>query len=81
MVMFVFREEYYVENTKPDEENFEAFDKWREKMDRVHGKAEVILGKQRHGPTGKVELAFQAELTKFSNLVQSNHFDDGNLNR
>lgn len=81
VVMFVFREEYYVENTKPDEENFEAFDKWREKMDRVHGKAEVILGKQRHGPTGKVELAFQAELTKFSNLVQSNHFDDGNLNR
>ena len=37
----------------------------------VHGKAEVILGKQRHGPTGTVELQFDANITRFSNLAQS----------
>jgi len=40
-------------------------------MNRVHGKAEVILGKQRHGPTGTVELQFDANITRFSNLAQS----------
>ncbi len=39
-------------------------------MERVHGKAEVIIGKQRHGPTGMVELAFEAEMTRFSDLAR-----------
>jgi replicative DNA helicase len=36
----------------------------------VHGKAEIIIGKQRHGPTGTIELAFEAEMTRFSNLAR-----------
>jgi replicative DNA helicase len=39
-------------------------------MERAHGRAEVIIGKQRHGPTGTVELAFEAELTRFANLAR-----------
>ncbi|TNE57460.1 MAG: replicative DNA helicase [Alphaproteobacteria bacterium] len=81
VVMFVFREEYYVENAKPAEEEFEKFEEWQQKMSRVHGRAEVIIGKQRHGPTGKVDLAFQANITKFANLVADDHFDPSNLDR
>ena len=39
-------------------------------MERAHGRAEVIIGKQRHGPTGMVELQFEAELTRFGNLAR-----------
>jgi replicative DNA helicase len=39
-------------------------------MERTHGRAEVIIGKQRHGPTGMVELQFEAELTRFANLAR-----------
>jgi len=70
VVMFVFREEYYVNNKKP-REGTEEFFAWEAEMNRVHGKAEVILGKQRHGPTGTVELQFDANITRFSNLAQS----------
>jgi replicative DNA helicase len=69
VVMFVYREEYYVNMKKP-QEGTEEFLKWQMDMDRVHGKAEVILGKQRHGPTGTVELQFEAEFTRFSNLAK-----------
>jgi len=40
-------------------------------MERAHGRAEVIIGKQRHGPTGTVELQFEAELTRFGNLARA----------
>jgi replicative DNA helicase len=67
VVMFVFREEYYLENKKP-KEGSEEFSEWHQKISGAHGKAEVIIGKQRHGPTGTVELQFQADVTRFANL-------------
>jgi replicative DNA helicase len=68
VVLFVFREEYYVERRQP-RENTEEHKKWQEEMDMVTGKAEVIIGKQRHGPTGTVTLQFTPEFTRFSNLA------------
>lgn len=74
VVMFVFREEYYLARTEPTEGTPEHAE-WQEKMDKAHSKAEVIVGKQRHGPIGKVDLAFNAKLTKFSNLAQDDRYD------
>jgi replicative DNA helicase len=70
VVMFVFREEYYKEREKPADDNLEAMAKWQETMERCHGKAEVIIGKQRHGPIGTVELSFEGRFTRFGNLVK-----------
>ena len=69
-VMFVYRGEYYKEREKPGEDNLEAMAKWQEDMERLHGKAEVIIGKQRHGPVGNVELSFEGRFTKFGNLAK-----------
>jgi replicative DNA helicase len=68
-VMFVFREEYYLKNKEPRVGSEEHL-KWQTEMEMAHGKAEVIIGKQRHGPTGTVQLAFHDEVTRFSNLAQ-----------
>ncbi len=70
VVMFVFREEYYREREKPGDHDLEAMAKWQEVMEQVHGKAEVIIGKQRHGPIGTVELAFEGRFTRFGNLAR-----------
>ncbi|MGI9523564.1 MAG: replicative DNA helicase [Hyphomicrobiaceae bacterium] len=75
VVMFVFREEYYVERMKPNEGTAE-FDEWFQKMSQVAGKAEVIVGKQRHGPVGTVELAFEPNLTRFGNLAQEDRMPE-----
>ncbi|WP_210483168.1 replicative DNA helicase [Microvirga antarctica] len=69
VVMFVYREEYYLKNKEPKPGTEEYF-KWQAEMDQVHGKAEVIIGKQRHGPTGTIQLAFQADITRFTNLAE-----------
>ena len=71
VVMFIFREEYYKEREKPGEHDTEAMLAWQEDMARLQGKAEVIIGKQRHGPIGTVELAFDGRFTKFSDLVKA----------
>ena len=71
VVMFVFREEYYKEREKPGEHELERMEEWKAAMERLHGKAEVIVGKQRHGPIGTVELAFEAQFTRFGNLVKA----------
>ena len=68
VVMFVYREEYYLKNKQP-REGTEEFLTWQAQMEDAFGKAEVIIGKQRHGPTGTVELAFEAEMTRFANLA------------
>ncbi|RXF74785.1 replicative DNA helicase [Hansschlegelia zhihuaiae] len=75
VVLFVFREEYYVKNKKPREGTPE-FDQWMIEMENVSGKAEVIIGKQRHGPTGTVELQFEAEYTRFGNLAQEDRLPE-----
>jgi len=68
VVIFVYREEYYLRNREP-REGTEEHIKWMAEMEQAHGRAEAILGKQRHGPTGTVALAFEAEVTRFSNLA------------
>ncbi|SIT76327.1 replicative DNA helicase [Pontibaca methylaminivorans] len=70
VVMFVFREEYYVEREKPSEDRLDEMVGWQERMERLHGKAEVIIGKQRHGPIGTVELSFEGRFTRFGNLAK-----------
>ncbi|MDX1580310.1 MAG: replicative DNA helicase [Alphaproteobacteria bacterium] len=75
VVMFVYREEYYHERREP-EHGTEDHLKWQEKGERIHGVAEVIIGKQRHGPTGTARLHFNRETTKFGNLVDSDHLPD-----
>ena len=70
VVMFVYREEYYLERTKPQEGTPE-FDKWYTKMQNAHNKAEIIIAKQRHGPIGTVELFFDGQFTKFDNLAEN----------
>jgi replicative DNA helicase len=79
MVLFVFREDYYVAAREPrrpmDGDDPKAFDdhaKWAMEMERVYGLAELIVAKQRHGATGKVKLKFDAKITKFSD-----HIDEG----
>ncbi|MGR3838482.1 MAG: replicative DNA helicase [Cognatishimia sp.] len=71
VVMFVFREEYYKERERPGEHDLEKMSHWQEEMDRLHGRAEVIIGKQRHGPIGTVDLSFESKFTRFGNLVKS----------
>ena len=72
VVIFVYREEYYVERTKPSE-GTQEFMEWQTKMMACSGKAEVIIGKQRHGPVGSVQLAFEAQFTRFSNLARDQY--------
>ncbi|WP_146344818.1 replicative DNA helicase [Falsiphaeobacter marinintestinus] len=76
VVMFVYRGEYYKEREKPGEDNVEAMAQWIEEMESLHGKAEVIVGKQRHGPIGTVELSFEAQFTRFGNLAKTWQTDD-----
>ncbi|MGC9368965.1 MAG: replicative DNA helicase [Paracoccaceae bacterium] len=70
VVLFVYRGEYYKEREKPGEDDLAAMEKWMADMERLHGKAEVIIGKQRHGPIGTVELSFESQFTRFGNLVK-----------
>jgi replicative DNA helicase len=70
VVMFVFREEYYKEREKPGDHELDKMSAWQEAMEKVHGRAEVIIGKQRHGPIGTVELSFEGRFTRFGNLVK-----------
>ena len=67
VVLFVYREEYYLQNKEPRIGTPEH-EKWRVDMELAHGKAEVIIGKQRHGPTGIVNLQFEANVTRFADL-------------
>lgn len=74
-VMFVFREEYYKEKEKPGEGTPEH-DQWLAEMDMLYCKAELIVGKQRHGPTGTARLHFEKEFTKFCDLAKDDHMPE-----
>ena len=78
VVMFVFREEYYLDKNEPSQkenesqENFnDRFAKWQDRRSAAEGKAEIIISKQRHGPTGIIQVQFEAKLTRFLDLVQN----------
>jgi replicative DNA helicase len=75
VVLFVYREEYYLKNKEPKEGTPEHL-AWQGEMEKVHGRAEVIIGKQRHGPTGTVQLQFEANLTRFSNLARDDYLPE-----
>ena len=75
VVMFIYRDDYYLMREEPkrrDNESNEHFnqrvDDWKQRCEQNYGKAEVIIAKQRHGPTGIVRLAFEGQFTKFGNL-------------
>lgn len=69
VVMFVYRDEYYLKNKEPKPHTEEWFN-WEKELSAVEGKAEIIISKQRHGPTGKVDVTFDAALTRFGNLAR-----------
>jgi replicative DNA helicase len=82
VVMFIYRDQYYLERAEPiqrgDEpmEKFmERYDRWRQRCEEAHSKAEVMVAKQRHGPIGKVELFFEGEFTRFGDL-ETEHVPD-----
>src|SRR5262249_18125947 len=75
IVMFVYREEYYLERLKPAEGTLE-FQDWMAKMQLVSGKAEIIIGKQRHGPIGSVQLQFEGSVTRFCDLAREEYLPE-----
>jgi replicative DNA helicase len=76
VVLFIFREEYYLSNKEPRPGTDDHI-KWQTEMAAVFGKAEVIIGKQRHGPTGTVKLQFDAAVTRFDNLAREDQVPEG----
>ena len=75
VVMFIFREEYYLEKTAPAPGTADYID-WQQKMDEVHGQAELLISKQRHGPTGNIRLSFESKFTRFGNYVSNEQVKD-----
>jgi replicative DNA helicase len=72
VVLFVYREEYYLQNKEPKPGTAEH-EKWQLEMELALGKAEVIIAKQRHGPTGTVKLHFEGQYTRFSDFVEEDN--------
>ncbi len=70
VVMFVYREAYYLERKQPKLGSIEHAE-WQSKMNDVNGLADIILGKQRHGPTGTVKVEFEGIYTKFKDLTKN----------
>ena len=67
VVMFVFREAYYLERKEPTLGSIEHAE-WQQKMNEISSLADIMIGKQRHGPTGNVKVEFEAMYTKFKDL-------------
>jgi len=75
VVMFIFREEYYIQRREPTEGTDKHLE-WQQEMAQVHNLSEVIIAKQRHGPVGKVTLYFDPMSTKFTDYVKTDHLPD-----
>jgi replicative DNA helicase len=80
VVMFIFREDYYLGRAEPmqrPDESAEKFgnryDQWQSRLQQVHGLAELLIAKQRHGPIGKVTLRFDGDTTRFENYASDDH--------
>ena len=69
VVMFVYREQYYLEKKAPKQGSIE-YAEWQSKMNDIHGLAQIIIGKQRHGPTGNIEVEFEGQYTKFKDRTK-----------
>ena len=83
VVMFVYREEYYLNKGEPEQKENETQEKynlryqlWQERLERATGKAEIIIAKQRHGPVGTANVSFDGRLTKFSDLAAADRLPD-----
>ena len=83
IVMFVYREEYYVQSREPkqggegdDAKIHDAHQEWARQMEAVYGLAELIIAKQRHGATGKVRLKFEAKITRFSDYIDDRYLPE-----
>jgi replicative DNA helicase len=75
VVLFVYREEYYLKNREPKRGSEEWF-KWEQELKAAEGRAEIIIGKQRHGPTGTAKLSFEAAYTRFGNLAREDRLPE-----
>ena len=75
VVMFIYREEYYLERNAPSPGTAE-FIEWQQKMDEIHGQADLLIMKQRHGPTGNIKLSFEPKFTRFGNFISKDHSDN-----
>ncbi len=83
IVLFVYRDEYYVQAREPkrpmdgdDAKIFEAHEAWARDMERAYGLSELIIAKQRHGATGKVKLRFEAKITRFSDYIEESYIPE-----
>jgi len=75
VVMFIYRAEYYLSRKEP-ETGTDKHLEWQTKMGDLHNIAEVIIGKQRHGPIGTAVLQFEGRFTKFSDYISDNRIPD-----
>jgi len=72
IVIFIYREEYYLLRKKP-KEGTDAYSKWQQDMSTVSNVTELIIAKHRNGPVGEVKLYFEPSLTKFVNYSQNQY--------
>ena len=76
VVLFVYRDAYYLKNAEPRDYNSAEHGEWQAKYEKVKYQAEVIIGKQRHGPTGTVPLHFNGQFTRFGDSADATHLPD-----
>ena len=84
VVMFIFREEYYLSRGQPmrrpdetDDKYNDRYERWQNRYNEVYGTAEILIAKQRHGPIGTIKLHFEAETTKFDNFMGPDYLPEG----